>query len=70
MINVKENVPTGMVLTDNEKVLSAVENRLNKFTEGYCPCVPNSIGNSDYKCPCKKARTEQSCCCGIYHKVN
>ena len=59
-----------MELTDKEKVINAVQKRLNDFTEGYCPCAPNSIGNEDYKCPCKKARIEKNCCCGIYHKVS
>jgi ferredoxin-thioredoxin reductase catalytic subunit len=35
---------------------------------GYCPC--SIIKNKDTKCPCKKFREEQECCCGLYIKVN
>lgn len=66
MIDVRKSVPTGMKVVDNEKRLKAVEKRLNDHTEGYCPCVPESIGKEEYKCPCLKARTESKCCCGIY----
>lgn len=57
-----------MRLTANTKIVNAVEKRLNEATEGYCPCVANSIGNEEYKCPCVKARVDNECCCGVYEK--
>lgn len=44
-----------------------------KENEGYCPCVINSIGKEEYKCPCKDFRENTPkgdiCHCGLYMKV-
>jgi len=58
----------GMKLNENTKIVDAISKRL-KVCDGYCPCVPDSINNEDYKCPCKKAREEQECCCRLYMKT-
>lgn len=40
--------------------------------DNYCPCVLNSKGNIDYKCPCKDFRENtqvgEICYCGLYVK--
>lgn len=59
--------PAGMKLSDNSKRVEAIRKRL-LITEGYCPCVPNSIGKIEYYCPCEKARLDNICCCGLYEK--
>ena len=43
-----------------------------KNNESYCPCIYNSKGNPDYKCPCKDFRENkkvgETCYCGLYIK--
>jgi ferredoxin-thioredoxin reductase catalytic subunit len=43
-----------------------------KENDFYCPCVVNSKGNEEYKCPCKNFREEtpagEICHCGLYIK--
>lgn len=43
-----------------------------RANENYCPCVINSKGNLDYKCPCKDFRENtqvgETCYCGLYIK--
>lgn len=56
-----------MRLNINEKIVNAVNKRLI-ITEGYCPCVPDSIGQEDYACPCLKAREQNLCCCKLFIK--
>ena len=52
-----------MKLNDNkehvEKILKALE-----LKDGYCPCVLQK--SIDTKCPCKKMREENKCCCKLY----
>lgn len=56
-----------MKLNDNEervqKILKALE-----LKDGYCPCV--LYQTSDTKCPCKKMREENKCCCKLYEVKN
>lgn len=59
--------PKGMRINPNNKIVKAINNRL-EITEGFCPCVHNSIGNYEYACPCKKAREENLCCCKLFIK--
>lgn len=59
--------PLGMKLNGNEKIVAAIKRRLD-VTDGYCPCVADSIGNEDYKCPCLKARKDNECCCRLFEK--
>ena len=54
-----------MIKNPNLKRVAAIERALDRC-DGYCPCVPNAIGNEDYKCPCKIFREEQKCCCQLY----
>ena len=43
-----------------------------KLNHGYCPCIINSYGEPDYKCPCKEFReiipVNEYCYCGLYKK--
>jgi ferredoxin-thioredoxin reductase catalytic subunit len=38
-----------------------------KNNGGFCPCM--IIQTDDTKCPCKKFREEQECCCSLYIKT-
>lgn len=49
--------PKGMKLNPNQLIVDKINKRL-EITDGFCPCVPDSINNDDYKCPCKKSREE------------
>ena len=60
--------PNGMQLTKDNKRYNAITNRLENFTNMYCPCVKDSIGKEEYKCPCVKSRTKMECCCGLYER--
>ena len=44
-----------------------------KANEGYCPCVIDSRGKEEYKCPCENFRNEievgETCHCGLYVKT-
>lgn len=55
------------ILNPNKNIVEAINNRLF-FTDGYCPCAPNEIGNKEYLCPCKTYKEEDYCCCGLYVK--
>lgn len=46
-----------------DRILTAVEK-----CDGYCPCVKDSIGKEEYKCPCEKFQKEYECCCSLYVK--
>ena len=43
-----------------------------KENEGYCPCIFQSRGKLEYKCPCddfkKNIQIGQTCHCGLYIK--
>lgn len=58
-------------LTDDKDIRDAVLEGL-KINKGYCPCVINSQGDKNYKCPCKEFREEieigNYCYCGLFHK--
>ena len=56
-----------MKLNPNERIVNAINKRLG-VCEGFCPCITDSIGKVEYKCPCVKAKEEQGCCCGLYIK--
>lgn len=55
----------GMKLNPNEKIVKGVKRQLERC-EGYCPCVKDSIGKEEHKCPCKIAREEKICHCKLY----
>lgn len=61
------DAPKGLRLSDNAKRVAAITRRL-QTTDGFCPSVPDSIDKEEYLCPCKKAREELKCCCGLYEK--
>lgn len=52
-----------MMLNPDKTVVERIRNFL-KNNGGYCPCTPERT--EDTKCPCKKFREEQICCCGLY----
>lgn len=56
-----------MKLNPNQLIVDKINKRL-EITDGFCPCVPDSINNEDYKCPCKKSREESKCCCRLFVK--
>ena len=62
-----KNVPNGMKLVENEKKVNAITKALIRC-EGFCPCVKDSIGKQEYKCPCLHSRNDNECCCGLYEK--
>lgn len=43
-----------------------------KRNGGYCPCIYESKGKSEYKCPCQDFRQNtpigEACHCGLYIK--
>ena len=54
-----------MISNPNDKIVEAIRGRL-KATNGQCPCLPETKWNEDIKCPCKKFREENVCCCNLY----
>jgi ferredoxin-thioredoxin reductase catalytic subunit len=57
-----------MILNPNEKVVNAIKKRLI-ITNGQCPCLPEIEWNNDTRCPCKKMREEDKCCCQLFIKL-
>ena len=55
------------MLNPKENIVEKILNRINK-NEGYCPCNQGETPKEDTKCPCKKYREEQYCCCTLYVK--
>ena len=57
--------------TDNEEIKMIVLQGL-KENKGYCPCIFESKGKPEYKCPCKdfreNAKAGETCYCGLYIK--
>lgn len=57
--------------TNDEEIKAAILEGL-KLNKGYCPCIINSRGQSEYKCPCKEFREDipigKYCYCGLYLK--
>lgn len=58
-------------VTQDEQLRNEIRDKL-KENGGYCPCVLNSYGKSEYKCMCKdflnNVPAGQSCHCGLYIK--
>lgn len=54
-----------MVKNPQKHIVERIEAAL-KRNSGYCPCVPYI--NEDTKCPCKKFREQEECCCNLYVK--
>jgi ferredoxin-thioredoxin reductase catalytic subunit len=54
-----------VVLNPDKAVVADVRAGV-KARGGYCPCLVEK--SEDTKCPCKKFREEQECCCGLYVK--
>lgn len=58
-------------LTDDIELREIIFTGL-KENNGYCPCIFQSKGKSEYKCPCKEFREKtqvgQTCHCGLYIK--
>lgn len=57
--------------TDNIEMKEIILQGL-KENNGYCPCIYESEGKPEYKCPCKDFRENilkgQLCHCGLYIK--
>lgn len=56
-------VPKGMKLNPDQAHVNKIVNKLG-MTGGYCPCLPNRT--EDTICPCKYARKQSVCRCGLY----
>ncbi len=58
-------------LTPNLEIRSCIFEGL-KENDGYCPCIFQSKGKPEYKCPCedfrKNIQVGQTCHCGLYIK--
>lgn len=58
-------------LTDDLEIRASVTEGL-KENDGYCPCVYESKGKPEYKCPCAEFRNKvlvgQTCHCGLFIK--
>ena len=52
-----------MIENPDSNTVLAIRKRMD-LNGGYCPCVPERT--EDTKCPCKKFREEQICCCNLY----
>lgn len=52
-----------MIRNPNETALKTILEAI-KDCNGFCPCVLQQT--KDTKCPCKKFREKQECCCGLY----
>ena len=58
-------------INPDKDIVEAIRHGL-KENEGYCPCIFESKGKSEYKCMCKdfleNVPAGQSCHCGLYIK--
>ena len=58
-------------VTKDKEIAEMIRQGL-KENDGYCPCVLNSKGQVDYRCPCRDFRENTpihySCHCGLYIK--
>lgn len=59
-------------LSDDKETVNFIRSSL-RDNDGYCPCVIDSRGKEEYKCPCKNFREEvpkgETCHCGLFVKV-
>ncbi len=57
--------------TDDIEIKEMVLDGLKK-NGGYCPCILDSKGKTEYKCPCQDFRENvpagKTCHCGLYVK--
>ena len=57
--------------TDDTEIKTIVLEGL-KLHKGYCPCVINSEGKPEFKCPCQefrqKIKVNEFCYCGLFIK--
>lgn len=60
-----------MHLIDDQELVNEVLKGL-KENDNYCPCVINSKGKPEYRCPCEDFRKNkyvgETCHCGIFIK--
>ena len=54
-------------LNPDKEVVQTIKEGLKK-NGGQCPCIPKHMWTEDTKCPCKKFRENQDCCCGLFIK--
>lgn len=59
-------------LSEDKETVNFVRSAL-RDNDGYCPCVIDSRGKEEYKCPCKDFRENvskgETCHCGLFVKV-
>ena len=59
-------------LSDDKETVNFIKQRLVD-NDGYCPCVMDSRGIENYKCPCDdfmyNVGKGETCRCGLYVKV-
>ena len=59
-------------INDDKELVTKIRVSL-KDNKGYCPCVFNSQGKEEYKCPCKNFREKvpvgEICHCGLFIKT-
>lgn len=58
-------------ITEDKELAATIRSAL-KENEGYCPCIYQSQGKSEYKCMCQDFLTNvkvgETCHCGLYIK--
>lgn len=58
-------------VTPDKELAAAIRAGLRE-NDNYCPCIANSKGHDEYKCPCQDFREEvqagHACHCGLYIK--
>lgn len=58
-------------LNPNKEIVELILEGL-KNNNSYCPCIYQSNGKAEYKCPCKDFRENvkigEACHCGLYIK--
>ena len=58
-------------ITDDKELVATIRAAL-KENEGYCPCIYQSKGKSEYKCMCQdfltNVKINEACHCGLYIK--
>lgn len=58
-------------VSDNKEIVEVIREALRQ-NDGYCPCVYESKGKEEYRCPCQRFREEayigDTCHCGLYVK--
>ena len=58
-------------ITEDKELVNTIRAALRK-NDGYCPCIYQSKGKSEYKCMCQdfinNIKVGETCHCGLYIK--